>query len=81
MLEISNDYKTVWAYEKVRSEIEGLEKPNIAIFGLAYKPDIDDLRESPSIHLLLSKDFNVYAVEPNIANHHQNKIVRYRRSF
>ena len=72
-----NDYKTVWAYEKVRSEIEGLEKPNIAIFGLAYKPDIDDLRESPSIHLLelLSKDFNVYAVEPNIANHHQIKLL------
>ncbi len=40
--------------------------------GLAFKPDIDDLRESPAVHIadaLLSQGYDVVAVEPNIDSH------------
>jgi len=47
----------------------------IAIFGLSYKPDIDDFRESPSLmianHLLDEYPDNVYVVEPNISKNHE----------
>ena len=41
----------------------------IACLGLAFKPDIDDLRESPAVHIaqaLLSEGYDLVAVEPNI---------------
>ena len=45
---------------------------NIGIFGLTYKPDIDDLRESPAMAIaqILYKKFpnKVYVVEPNISS-------------
>jgi len=45
---------------------------NIGIFGLTYKPDIDDLRESPAMVIaqILFKKFpnNVFVVEPNISS-------------
>ena len=36
--------------------------------GLAFKPDIDDLRESPALYIAqeLGKDFDIKVVEPNI---------------
>jgi UDP-N-acetyl-D-mannosaminuronic acid dehydrogenase len=45
---------------------------------LAFKPDIDDLRESPAVHIteaLLSKGYDVVAVEPNIEAHDQFVLV------
>ena len=46
--------------------------PKVACLGLAFKPDIDDLRESPAVHVasaLLAQGYNVVAVEPNIQSH------------
>jgi len=69
-----NDYKPQWIVEKIEKELK--EKfPNkekeitIGILGLSYKPNIDDLRESPSIEIALTlkeKGYNVVGCEPNV---------------
>lgn len=57
--------------EKVLESVRGIERPTIACLGLAYKPDIDDLRESPAVEISAAlarrEGFRVLAVEPHIA--------------
>lgn len=47
-----NDAKPHWVVEQVKAKAAGLKAPVIACLGLAYKPDVDDLRESPSIEVV-----------------------------
>lgn len=70
-----NDSKPKWVIEKINVEIsrlksEGVEKPTVALLGLAFKPDIDDLRESPAVNIarkmLDSHSVEILLVEPNI---------------
>lgn len=69
-----NDRKPYWLAEKIVRSIEsewGKTKPVIGMSGLSYKPDIDDLRESPSLKIaraLLSKGFEVRVCEPHVKN-------------
>jgi UDP-N-acetyl-D-mannosaminuronic acid dehydrogenase len=77
-----NNYKTEWAIEKVKStalqfKIDNGRDAKIACMGLAFKPNIDDLRESPALQLvntLANDGFNVLAVEPNIKSHNKYEI-------
>ncbi|GAB6077209.1 UDP-N-acetyl-D-mannosamine dehydrogenase [Desulfurobacterium crinifex] len=77
-----NTYKTEWVISKIEEEVKNFEKkfsrkPIIACLGLAYKPDIDDLRESPALHIvkrLISKGYDVLPVEPNIKKFREFKI-------
>lgn len=70
-----NNYKTEWCIEKVKSEalkfeLKNSKKPKIALMGLAFKPDIDDLRESPALYIAqsISNELeNVACAEPNIS--------------
>lgn len=72
-----NDRKPEWVREQVSELVEkasahkSLREIKIACFGLAFKPDIDDLRESPAMQIVeqLGKAYpeRVVAVEPNIA--------------
>lgn len=65
-----NDGKPHFVIQKVKEAVKDIKNPKIACLGLAFKPDIDDLRESPALEItkMLSDEsnFNILAVEPNI---------------
>ena len=65
-----NDNKPHYVMSKVYEAIKGIVSPKIACLGLAFKPDIDDLRESPSLQitygLAVAGKAQIFAVEPNI---------------
>lgn len=66
-----NDAKPRWVLHKVLDAVAGIESPVVAAYGLAFKPNIDDLRESPALEIVreLATTFphtTVLAVEPHI---------------
>ena len=84
-----NNYKTEWVIEKIRStalqfELDNNRKPNIALMGLAFKPDIDDLRESPALlvadTLLSNGKCNLLLVEPNLEENLKYDLTDYRET-
>lgn len=68
-----NNHKPRWVVERIKRRAERLRKPRIACLGLAYKPDIDDLRESPALEIareLAAIDgVELRVVEPNLGEH------------
>jgi len=70
-----NESMPPYTIELLEQELEKLNKrlenSNIGILGLAYKADVDDIRESPAlkiIDILKSKNSNVYVFDPNVKN-------------
>ena len=71
---LQNLNKTEWVIEKIKNKVAAWErefrrKPVVACMGLAFKPNIDDLRESPAVYVvrkLIESGIEVLAVEPNI---------------
>lgn len=65
-----NDSKPYYIIEQTINAANQFKQPVIACLGLAFKADIDDLRESPAVQiteeLAKSKKFKIIAVEPNI---------------
>ncbi|WP_423186119.1 UDP-N-acetyl-D-mannosamine dehydrogenase [Alishewanella sp. d11] len=65
-----NDYKPHYVIEQIKEAADAFKKPVIACLGLAFKADIDDLRESPALDIVkqLAADNvgEILAVEPNI---------------
>lgn len=66
--------KTDWVIDKIQTAIDAHEKvePSVALLGIAYKPDIDDLRESPALEIakaISKNNSNIAVVEPNVTEH------------
>lgn len=84
-----NNYKTEWVIEKIKNaalayENENGRKAKVACMGLAFKPDIDDLRESPALYIvrrLKADGLDILAVEPNIESHKEFEIVEYKEAI
>ena len=74
--EVNND-KTEWVIEQIRVRLRARRaelgrEPRLVCLGLAFKPDIDDLRESPAVQVasaLQQEGVELSAVEPNIESH------------
>lgn len=72
-----NNYKTEWVIDQIKiavadASIKNGRESKVACLGLTFKPDIDDLRESPALHVakaLQAQGYAVLAVEPNIESY------------
>ena len=81
-----NNYKSLWCAEKINNEklqfeLKNKRKPIIALMGLAFKPNIDDLRESPAKYITQqvlqnSNGAEYFIVEPNIESHSIFKLTK-----
>ena len=75
-----NDYKPRFIANKVDEILKGNKELTIGVLGLAYKPDIDDLRESPAMEIaeiLRDKGYKVIACEPNVDTKEVNNFELY----
>ena len=88
---VVNNYKADWCAAKVKRSMLEFEQshnrmPVVAMMGLAFKPDIDDLRESPAKYIVnkVMQSFNnadILVVEPNIKEHKVFKLTDYKEAY
>lgn len=74
-----NDHKPHWVVQRVEQCAAKLRDPVIACLGLAFKADVDDLRESPAVEIvreLRAKNVGeLLVVEPHVASHPEFDLV------
>ena len=64
-----NDFKPEWVVQQIAQFAKDKNTDTVICMGLAFKPDIDDLRESPAVGIVQNLNklgIKVLAVEPNI---------------
>ncbi|WP_439236572.1 UDP-N-acetyl-D-mannosamine dehydrogenase [Lonepinella koalarum] len=86
----TNNYKSFWCVEKIKNaslefKVKYNRQPSIALMGLAFKPNIDDLRESPAVSIAerVIQDLNhsdIYIVEPNVSEHKTFELTEYQEA-
>ncbi len=86
-----NNHKAFWCAEKIAGAVRDFvtqqeRTPVVALMGLAFKPNIDDLRESPAKYIVNKvlqhdNDGEFYIVEPNINEHHIFKLAEYAEAY
>ena len=86
-----NNYKSLWCAEKIQNEKFNFElkfgrKPKVALMGVAFKPNIDDLRESPAKFIIQkvlqnSNNDQHFIVEPNISTHKTFKLTEHKEAI
>ena len=80
-----NTNKTLWVLSKIKKLIKNfVEKkgfsPAIGCLGLTYKPNIDDIRESPALKItqnLISEGFQVLVADPNLKEHLDIELINF----
>jgi len=82
-----NNYKSFWCAEKIQTaklefELKNGRKPSVALMGLAFKPNIDDLRESPAKYIVQrvlqnTNNEEYFIVEPNLKTHKVFKLTNF----
>ena len=74
-----NNAKPGWVVQRVITKAERFKNPRIACLGLAYKPDIDDLRESPAVEIVEALSAagigEIRVVEPNLTRHERFELM------
>ena len=83
-----NNNKPLWVINKIEQAVSSFKKenkrdPGIACMGIAFKPDIDDLRESPSLNIvrqLLKKGYKIMVAEPNVKMHKEIELTGYNEA-
>lgn len=86
-----NNYKSFWCAEKIKNamlefEIRNRRQPTVAMMGLAFKPNIDDLRESPAKYITTKvmqsgNNADILVAEPNVKAHNRFKLTDYREAY
>lgn len=81
-----NNKKPTWVINQVKEALNSLASKmqtsvkslKVGCFGLAFKPDIDDFRESPALSItraLIKEGFNILVAEPNLQNSDEFNLV------
>ena len=79
-----NDAKPEWVINKIKAKADELQTKKIACLGLSFKPNIDDLRESPAVKVtdsLIDQGYQVSCVEPNIAVHKKYNLINLKKAI
>jgi UDP-N-acetyl-D-mannosaminuronic acid dehydrogenase len=71
--------------QRVRAAARKLKDPTIACLGLAFKGDVDDLRESPAVEIVRALQHEqlgrLLVVEPHIASHPEFELVSLEKAL
>jgi UDP-N-acetyl-D-mannosaminuronic acid dehydrogenase len=86
-----NNYKAFWVSEKIHNtmlefQLKHGREPRVALMGIAFKPDIDDLRESPAKYITQkvmqgTNNNSIMVVEPNVKEHNVFKLTDYKEAY
>lgn len=77
-----NDSKPGWVIDKVKASADRFKQPVIGCLGLAFKADVDDLRESPALGIVRQiqneQIGEILVAEPNLQTHDEYDLLPFQ---